>query len=538
MQSRRKVIRVATILHWNRRGVLPVLGSSRWRAAMLTLIFSLAVAATLYWPTLAAMAAQWRSSTFSHGYLILPLSLFVIWKRRNRLKALTPTPDMRAIPLLVFATFGWLLGNLTSTGVVEQFCVVVFIIGLTWGVLGTAVVRPLLFPLVFLIFAVPLGESLIPGLQDFAARFAVKLLSLSQIPVLLEGRYITVPHGKWEVAKACSGVRYLISSVAVGFLFAGVMYRSWVRRIGFFLASAIIPILANGARIYGIVLVGYLASDRLALSVDHQLEGLVFFSITMLLLFLVGIRWREDRNREVPPPGAREESTPIPSGFEASNGTSYFTPRASLLLAGFLLVMVLGPLSARYLWSHQPGPEEVNLTAAAVSAPWSTSEKNDFGWEPQFVSPASELRQTYESGSQTVKLYMAYYDGGQPGGKLVSGMNQLYDRPRWLRTGEDRRFAELNGQSVQVHEVFVQSADSSLVIWHCYWVDGVFTSNDYQAKLLQAKARLLGSRQGSVAIVLATENPPPQSQGAAVLKDYLDHAAWREGPQLSLKGAR
>ena len=136
-------------------------------------------------------------------------------------------------------------------------------------------------------------------------------------------------------------------------------------------------------------------------------------------------------------------------------------------------------------------------------------------WEAQFQSPTSELRQTYESERQMVKLYMAYYSGGPTGGKLVSSVNQLYDRPRWLRTGEARKFAEINGQPIQMHEVLVQSADTSLVIWRCYWVDGVFTSNDYVAKLLQAKARLFGSRQGSVAIVLATENPPPQSAGSA-----------------------
>ncbi len=199
--------------------------------------------------------------------------------------------------------------------------------------------------------------------------------------------------------------------------------------------------------------------------------------------------------------------------------------------------MALGTLSARYLWSNQLGPEEVNLAAPAVSAPWSASQKDNFTWEAQFQSPTFELRQTYESESQTVRLYMASYSGGQTGGKLVSTANQLYDRPRWLRTGEGRKFTEINGHSIQVHEVFVQSADSSLVIWHCYWVNGVFTGNDYRAKLLQAKARLLGSRQGSVAIVLATENPPPQLPGSAILKDFLKHAAWQEGMRLTLKGS-
>lgn len=521
-----------------RRSVLAVFGSARWRAAGLALLVFLAVIISFYWSTLCAMAAQWHSSTYSHGYVIFPASLYIIWKRRKILGALTPTPSMWATPLLILATFGWLLGNLTTTAVVEQFCAIATIIGVAWGILGTAAMRALLFPLAFLIFALPLGDGLIPGLQDFSARFAVKLLSASGIPVLLEGRYITVPHGKWEVAEVCSGVRYLMASLAVGFLFAGVIYRSWARRVGFFLASAIIPILANGVRIYAIVAIGYLGGDRLALGVDHVLAGLVFFSIIMLLLFLIGMRWREDQKREGPSVGGPEEFTPIRDQVKVPIETAYFGPRAGLLLAGMLVLIAVGPLSAKYLWSYQPGPEEVRLAGPAVSAPWSASERDNLPWEAQFQSPTVELRRTYEAGSQTVKLYMAYYGGGQSGGKLVSSMNQLYDRARWLRISEGRKLAEVDDKSIRMHEVFVQSVNSSLVIWHCYWVDGVFTGNDYLAKLLQAKARLFESRQGSVAIVLAAENAPPQSQGSAILRDFLNHAAWQESLRLSLRGSR
>src|SRR5260370_8844163 len=174
------------MLHLNGRGVLQFLGSTRWRAAGITLLFFMGVTAVFERSQLAAMAAQWHSSTFSHGYLILPASLYVIWKRRKNVIALTPTPSMWAIPLLILATFGWLLGNLTTTAVVEQFCAVLFLIGLAWGVLGTAVFRRLLFPLAFLIFAVPFRQGPLSGLQGFSSRFSIKMLSLSQIPAFLE----------------------------------------------------------------------------------------------------------------------------------------------------------------------------------------------------------------------------------------------------------------------------------------------------------------------------------------------------------------
>lgn len=474
------------------------------------------------------MAAQWHSSSFSHGYLVLPTSLYLIWTRRKRLALLSPAPNPWAIPFLLLAVFGWLLGNLTVTGFVEQLCVVFLMMGLAWGVLGTAVVRALLFPLAFLIFAVPFGEGLIPWLQDFSAWFAVKLLSLTQIPVLLQGRYITVPHGKWEVAEVCSGVRYLVSSLAVGFVFAGLTYRSWARRIGFFCASAIIPIIANGLRIYGIILIGYLGGDRLALGVDHIIAGLVFFSIVMLLLFIVGLRWREDTGK-----ASSQESVPEhslgPEGLRISDQPSYFTPGAMIVVTACLFLTALAPISAKFLWGRQAQAEERDLAAPLVSAPWSTAQDNGFDWEPKFLSPTAEFRQTYQSSSQTVKLYVAYYNNGQQGGKLVSSVNQLYDRPRWLRTDEGRRRAVIDGQSTEIHELLAESAGSSLRVWDCYWVDGTLTSSGYWAKLLQAKARLFGSRRGAAAIVVAAEEPPPGSHAAETLGDFMSHLSVANG---------
>jgi len=167
--------------------------------------------------------------------------------------------------------------------------------------------------------------------------------------------------------------------------------------------------------------------------------------------------------------------------------------------------------------------------ALMVSSPWSASQNPGFPWRPQFLSPTSEVTQTYESGGQTVKLYVAYFRNDQQGGKLVSSVNQLYNRPHWMRVGEGRRLALISNQPVEMHEVFAQSDDSALRIWSCYFIDKEFTSNDYRAKLLLTKARLWGSRQGAAAIVVAAEDLPPRSQGEAILRDFLSHVSTKEG---------
>ena len=77
-------------------------------------------------------------------------------------------------------------------------------------------VRRILFPLAYLLFAVPLGDFLVGPLQDVTAVFTVWALQLTGIPVYLEGRFFYIPTGAFEVAEACSGIRYLIASLALG----------------------------------------------------------------------------------------------------------------------------------------------------------------------------------------------------------------------------------------------------------------------------------------------------------------------------------
>jgi EpsI family protein len=79
-----------------------------------------------------------------------------------------------------------------------------------------------------------------------------------------------------------------------------------------------------------------------------------------------------------------------------------------------------------------------------------------------------------------------------------------------------------------VRETFIRSAHQSLVVWNWYWVDGRFTSNEYVAKLLLARARFLRRRQSAAAIALATEDPPAPQRAAERLKEFLNHIALEE----------
>ena len=444
----------------------------------------------------------------------------------------TPAPAFWALAAIGILGLGWLFGNLTGTNFLEHFCFVSIVVAFLWGLLGSHVGRTLLFPLGFLIFAVPAGQELIPLLQDFSALFAVKLLELTRVPVLLEGRFISVPYGKWEVAEACSGIRYLLSSIALGYVYAGLVYQTWVRRLGFLLASVIVPILANGLRIYGIVLLGYLAGKGAAVHIDHVLAGFVFFSIVSAFLILTGFHWREPRAQAV------DSLSPQTDRVLSSSEATIPVPASATrvwrfgLFAGLaLLVGSLPPLSVRFFLNTPLEQVSREVMLPTVSAPWKPTNQNLYGWTPRLPGAVAEHIQTYQNGDAVVKLCISSYAARQKGLKLVGAANSLYEPKEWMRTGERTVSVDYAGQTFRVRETEVRSARASLIIWSWYSLDGSFTSNSLTVKLLLARAWLTGSHNVPVAIDLAAEEEPTHSQAASRLTDFLGHLLLTNGPE-------
>jgi exosortase A len=497
-----------------------------WRVTVLILSCTIVLLIAAYWSTAQSIAAQWLTSTYSHAGFILPISLYLVWWVRRDLESLAPSPSFWMLSLFPALAFAWLLGEMTSTAVVQHFFLVAMIVSLIWGEIGTPAARVLGMPLVFLFFAVPMGDALIPGLQDFSAWFAIKLLDLTRVPALLEGRIIIIPSGKWEVAEACSGIRFLLASLTIGFVYAAIVYRKWGRRIAFLAASVLIPVLANGLRVYGIILTDYLGGTRLARSADHIFAGWLFVSLITVLLFAVGTRWREEAP-EVSSKDSSSEGELARHGSPENKATTSVSRLVLFAVAAFALASA-APLAAKLL-SQKSDTKNPNLRAPSVSFPWSPASRDLFGWRPAMLAPDAELVETYEWQNHVVKLYVAYYESGGKGAKLVSSTNRLFDRNRWQRIGEGSSEARIEGKYVRVHQISVRSAGASLLLWNWYWADGKFTSDDYEAKWFLAKSRLMRSRLGSALIIAATEEQPGDPSATAILRNFVDH--------LSLSGS-
>lgn len=470
---------------------------------------ALAIVVATFWSTVSSVAWTWYTSrTFSHGFLVIPIAFYLVWMRRDRLVALTPKPTFWLAPVLLLLSAIWLLGNLGDVHLVQQFALVAMLEGIVWMLLGTAVVRALWFPLAFLFFAVPFGEMAIGPLQDFTAHFAVICLRLSRVPVLLESRTIWVPSGPWVVAEACSGIRYLISSLVLGLVYASLVYRSRRRRALFILASLVVPIIANGIRAYGIILLAYLTNNRLAVGVDHIIYGWVFFTAVQLSLFSVGLRWRES--------AGEQHSLPVPASSPQKTALS----RALVAIASFCAVVLAssGPMAARYVAAQSAAGPVTQLTLV-VNPRWQEVAAYDHSWAPR-LHPASEFSKSYFLGGQRVDAYVAGYSG-QGGVELVSGDNRISNPRLWSQTASGFRRVTLDGRSASVRWDQIQSNLGSRLVWSWYCVGGKCTANPTLVKWLQAEARLQGRPAPAAVVSIATDCVLDPSPAASSLQDFL-----------------
>lgn len=492
----------------------------RWRIAAATVILSWILILGIFWETAASMAATWhRSKTFAHGFLILPISFHLAWARRRQIASLIPAPNLWALPLLIMLGLGWLLGKVVDLIVLQQLALVAMLQTLVWTVLGTEVARTLLFPLIFLFFAVPMGEALVPPLQSFTALFTLKALDLSGIPAYLEGRLISIPSGNWEIAEACSGARYVIPAAALGSLYARLMYRSWLRRLGFMLAALAVPILANGLRAYGIIMLAHLTDNRIAVGIDHLVYSWIFFAAVVLPLFWLGLRWREPGPIHQP----AHSSLAIDSG--PNRAPLHATPLAAL---GSIALLALAPIAAGFMSKPPTTPPIIGAAAPPANLPWRALPRYFGGWEPRFIGADARMAQSYTAGRRQVHLHIAYYASQRPGAELINSENVIADGMRWIWLAEGEGRALVDGRELKVRQIAMRSARGSLrLVWSWYWVGGEFTANPYRAKLLQAKALLLGRAQGAAAIVLGADYDLHHAEAAATLQDFLRHTSLR-----------
>jgi len=494
----------------------------------LVLLTSMAAATiVVLWPSVLSITRVWlNSDTYQHGLVILPLALYLAWTRRAELARVTPRPSFWGVVWLAGAVTTWLLAGTVDVELGQHFALVAMLPGLVLALLGPRVAWILIFPLGYLFFAVPFGNFIIPSLQDFTAWFAVALLRLSGLPVFQDGYYISIPAGDFVVGEVCSGVRYLIASLALGLLYAYISYRSIWRRLAFVALAIAVPIIANGLRAYGIIMIAHWTNMRHAVGVDHLIYGWLFFGLVMVLLFWLGSVWSE---KTPDAEGSTNSRAPVLATEAGGHKSSSSAPVSRVHLVAVLatLCLILAAPRAGELWlSHRAqriAVETVPELPAALPG-WEGPQRASSAWRPQYHGADTEVTGVYSKADRgdTVELHLFHYLNRGEGTELISYRNRIQDGRIWRRSSEmERQIRRGGGDTLTVHETVLSGPRGPRLVWHWYQVGGHATAREVVIRLREAQALLDGDGRGSLLVVVSAEAEASLDRARSALSSFV-----------------
>ena len=448
---------------------------SGWRLAIGAFAVAVVVLLACYWPTVESLLGVWSNDgTYQYAFLIFPLSAWAAFDLRDRLRANAPVPSVWGLLAIAVLVTIWYAGRVFAVNLPQHFALVAMFPALVLACWGWRALWVLKFPLAYLVvFAVPWGDAMVGPLQDITARFAVHALNLTGVPVLMNGRELITPSATWMVEQACSGVKFFIACTALGCIFAWLMYSRGWKRVAFVVLAAIVPVVANGFRVYFTILIGETWGLEYATGTDHMIFGWQFFGTVLVLLLVAGWFFRDRLE-----PGEK----PSPSDARVARTRVLVWPGAlALLVAGSVLAAGLATAAA---------PEAVRLSAPSLAG-WNGPQASvEDDWRPRFQGAAGQYRFSYSSlaDGTSVELFHAVYTGKpRRGHNLVTYGNNVFDPDKaTILASATRRVEFADGSEIALRELRLTGSGDPRLVWYWYCVDARCTASPVLVKLSQA----------------------------------------------------
>jgi exosortase A len=490
----------------------PSEGISRaWRNHLLALGALLVLILADFHQAVSAAVTVWVvSPTYSHSFLILPIIGWLIWEKRDVLRTLQPALEPRALLLFLPVIAMWWLGQLAAVNELTQFAVVGVIQVAIVSLLGPKVVRLIWFPVFFLLFLVPTGEFLTGPMQRFATQFVDIGLIIFGIPHYTEGTVIELTNGRFEIAEACAGLRFLIATVTLSVLFAYLSYRRIYKIVLFLLLSVVIPLVGNGLRCLGIILLAHFTSNAYGAGADHIIYGWGFNVAILIAVLFVGTMFRDVCENSLP------ETTVIASRPNAAISVALVALIAAVLVTA-------GPAWALWLDRGSARLDTGVIRTALSSGGWHENAADD-NWHPYF--PGADISvQNERDDVGPVDIFIGYYARPQGGRTVTAGPNIPWNEDIWTASGGTEVSARLGASPIALNELTISSATGRRLVWYTYWVDGAVSDNRLRVRLLEARAALSGHK-GQAIIALST----PMDASIEVVRARLSASLSQLGP--------
>ncbi len=245
-----------------------------------------------YFPVWKRLVMAWSGSDeYSHGFLIIPICIYILWRKKDVLAKIPASPSPWGLAVSIFSLCLYLFAHLAEIITVASFSMVLLVAGVVIYFYGLLMFKELIFPLFLLLLMIPIPSqiysSLTIPLQLFVSKISVFIATLLGLPIYREGNVIHLPDRTMQVVQACSGLRSMISLVTLAAVFGYLTLRSNLLRIVLFVSGVPAAIVVNIIRVLMLVLAFHYFGYDLTSGPIHTAFGMTIFILALLLLIII-----------------------------------------------------------------------------------------------------------------------------------------------------------------------------------------------------------------------------------------------------------
>ncbi|MEI9475102.1 MAG: exosortase W [Deltaproteobacteria bacterium] len=437
------------------------------------------------------------SHHFSHGILILGISAYMVWTKKDRLRQAEIRPGVITGSFVaLIASITMTAGAFSGTPLLEGISLVIGIFGMVWLLFGSSIIRIVAIPMSFLIFLFPIFDKTFRGytdhLQLVAAFIGSILLEMTGLPTLQHGTLIQLPHITLEVGEACSGINHMIALMTLGVFLGYVTETRWFTKLIFVFMALVVGIIANGIRV---ALIGiwtkYFGTESFHGPFDIFYSSFVFFVGLVAVIFVRFVLLKHTSEKTT------LNRDPNETNSKDQLDTKYF--HLSFFIAAIILAST---------WTYQALARPLPFHLRQSPDEFTLNVKN---WEGKKVD---SLQEPYEFGNFDTKVKRIYYD--QPGNQIKLFIGYLISQEQ----GENIDHYPYAINQNDTSPVQIQSNSSGIfriknAIYHSrvgvkqvyFWYDinGRVTGDRYRAKLATIMDAFLKRRTNAAVIILSTD---------------------------------
>jgi exosortase D (VPLPA-CTERM-specific) len=494
----------------------------RFSSPVITAVaLAFALSLWLFWDGISRMWGWWIDAPeYSHGLLIPPVALFLMWQQKDRLEQAAFQGSWRGVALVVLGGALLVLGQLATVYTLIQYAYLVTLFGLALALTGPAAFRLLFMPLFVLLFMIPLPQFVLANLstklQLLSSQLGVWFIRLFNISVFVEGNVIDLGGYKLQVAEACDGLRYLFPLMTLGFLMAYFYKGARWKRVVLFLSSIPLTVIMNSIRVGTIGVMVEHWGIAMAEGFLHEFQGwAVFMASAGLMLGEIALlnrighesgHWRQLFGVEFPaatPRDARVEPRRVPAPFVAATG----------LMAVFVVITQVTPRAADIF------PKRASFVDYPMEfGRWSGRRESMDGVYLDALKLEDYLLADYsDRGGPSVNLYIAYYDSQRKGEAVHSPRSCLPGGGWQLRDFNQRTLSDIkiNGQPLHVNRTLIELGDQRQLVYYWFEQRGRVITNEFAVKWYLFWDALMRHRTDGALVRLITTLPPSSDEADA-----------------------